>query len=267
MADSAPARGAVTPTLRIDRYSGIVFDLDGVLYLADRAVPGAAETVAAVRASGRAVAFVTNNASKTPEQVADKLTAMGVPATVEEVVTSSQAAARLIEPGTRCLVVGADGLRTVLARRGCAFVHDPGEADTVVVGFTHDLVWDDLRRATLALRRGARYVATNSDVTFPSPEGLVPGNGAVVAALNAASGRTPQIAGKPFPALFEAVAERLPPGRLLMIGDRLETDIAGAQALGWDTALVLTGVTAQDGIDELDPEPTYVLDSVADLLG
>lgn len=251
---------------RIAPYAGVVFDLDGVLYLADTPMPGAAETVAAVRAAGLGVAFVTNNASRTPEQVAAKLSGMGVPATVTEVITSSQAAARLIEPGSRCLVVGADGLRTVLERRGCGFTDDPDRAETVVVGFTPDLVWDDLRRATLALRRGARYVATNADVAFPSPEGLVPGNGATVAALNAASGRTPEIAGKPYPALFEAVVERLRTGPLLMVGDRPETDITGAQALGWDTALVLSGVTSREEADEVDPAPTYILDGVADLL-
>ena len=265
--EDAPARGAVASAPQFDRYAGVVFDLDGVIYLADRPIPGGAETVAAVRKGGLGVAFVTNNAANTPEEVADKLSAMGVSAEVEEIVTSSQAAARLIEPGTRCMVVGADGLRTVLARRGCVEVEDPNEAETVVVGFTKDLVWDDLRRATLALRAGARYVGTNGDVAFPSPEGLVPGNGAALAALDAATGRTPEIAGKPYPALFEAVAERLPDGPLLMIGDRAETDIAGAAALGWDTVLVLTGVTGKEATDGLDPAPTFILDSVADLLG
>lgn len=266
MTTHAPsARGPLPPGPQIERYAGVVFDLDGVIYLADRPVPGAADTVAAVRDGGRPVAFVTNNAARTPEDVADKLAAMGVPADVGEIVTSSQAAARLLEPGSRCLVVGTQGLRTVLARRGCVEVREPDEAEVVVVGFTRDLVWDDLRRATLALRRGARYVATNGDVAFPAPEGLVPGNGATVAALNAASGRTPEIAGKPYPALFEAVAERLPAGRLLMVGDRPDTDIAGAHALGWDTVLVLTGVTGRDAVDGLEPAPTYVLDSVADL--
>lgn len=265
-AEGAPAGGAAPPELQIDRYAGVVFDLDGVIYLAETLVPGAVETVAAVRAGGRAVAFVTNNASRTPEEVAAKLSGMGVPATVDDIVTSSQAAARLVEPGTRCLVVGADGLRTVLERRGCAFTRDPDEAETVVVGFTPDLVWDDLRRVTLALRRGVRYVATNADVAFPSPDGLVPGNGAIVAALNAASGRTPEIAGKPYPALFEAVVEHLPDGLLLMVGDRPDTDIAGAHALGWDTVLVLSGVTSRDETTGLDPAPTYILDSVADML-
>ena len=266
-APGAPAERAVGAAPQLERYAGVVFDLDGVVYLASTPIPGAAETVAAVRAAGCGIAFVTNNAARAPEEVSDKLAGMGIPTAPEEIVTSSQAAARLLEPGTRCLIVGTDGLRTVLARRGCVEVEEPGDAETVVVGFTRDLVWDDLRRAALALRRGARYVGTNGDVAFPSPEGLVPGNGAALAALSAASGRTPEIAGKPYPALFEAVAERLPEGPLLMIGDRLETDIAGAHALGWDTVLVLTGVTsAEDAAALDDPAPTYVLDSVADLL-
>lgn len=253
-------------TPSIERYAGIVFDLDGVVYLADEVIPGAPETVAAVRAAGCGVAFVTNNAARAPEEIAAKLEGMGIPSEPGDIVTSSQAAARLLEPGTRCLVVGAKGLRTVLARRGCEETTEPDEAEAVVVGFTRDLVWDDLRRATLALRRGARFVATNGDVAFPSPEGLVPGNGAAVAALSAASERTPEIAGKPHAALFEAVAERLPDGPLLMVGDRSDTDIAGAAALGWDTVLVLTGVTRLEDTAGLDPAPTYVLDSIAELV-
>lgn len=250
----------------ITRYAGVVFDLDGVVYLGDEPVAGAAQTVAAVREAGCGVAFVTNNATRTPEQIADKLVAMGVKASAEEIVTSSLAAARIIEPDTRCLVVGAEGLRTALARRGCVEVTEPDDAQTVVVGFTRQLVWDELRRATLALRKGARFVATNTDAAFPSEEGLLPGNGATVAALRTATGRTPEVAGKPSPALFATVAERLPHGRLLMIGDRPETDVAGAAALGWDTALVLTGVTDADGVAACEPAPTFVLDSVVQLL-
>lgn len=264
--EGAPAGGAVAPVPAFQDYAGVVFDLDGVLYLADTPLPGGSQAVAAARAAGCGVAFVTNNATKTPEDVAAKLARMGIEAAPDEVVTSSQAAARLLEPGTRCLVIGAEGLRTVLQRRGCVQVDDHEEAETVVVGFTRELTWDHLRRATLALRRGARFLATNADVTFPAPEGLLPGNGATVAALTAASERTPEVAGKPEPALFRTVAERLPEGPLLMIGDRAGTDIAGAAALGWDTVLMLSGVTTREAVDGLDPAPTFVLDSVADLL-
>lgn len=259
--------GGVSPTPNIEDYAGVVFDLDGVVYRGEAALPGAAEAVAGVRAAGRGVAFVTNNAARTPDQIVDKLVGLGIPVQADEIVTSSLAAATLLEPGDRCLVIGMDGLRGALAERGCIEVTEPDDTDVVVVGFDRELVWDDLRRATVALHRGARFVGTNADATFPSPEGLWPGNGAVLAALSAATERRPEIAGKPEAPMFQAAADRLPEGRLLMIGDRPQTDIAGAHALGWDTALVLTGVTARDGTDDLDPTPTYIMDSVAELLG
>jgi HAD superfamily hydrolase (TIGR01450 family) len=250
----------------VDRYAGVVFDVDGVLLRLHQPVDGAAESLAALRERGTAVAFVTNNASRTPAQVADTLTAAGLPADPAQVITSSTAAAQLLEPGTRCLVIGMDGLRTALADRGCPTVTEPEEADAVVVGWQVDLTWDDLRRATLAIARGARFVGTNADRTYPAPEGPWPGNGATLAALTAASGRQPEIAGKPSPALFRAAAEHLPPGPLLMVGDRPETDLDGAAALGWDTALVLTGVTPAAEADAVRPRPSWVLQDLRGLL-
>lgn len=250
-------------------YAGVVFDLDGVVYLGSEVLPGAVETVAAARKAGVGVAFVTNNASRTPVEVAEKLSAMGIPVEAEEIVTSGQATAELLNPGDRCLVVGSEGLRSVLTDRGCTLVEAPADADAVVVGFTPDLVWDDLRRATLALARGARFLGTNEDPAFPSPEGLWPGNGAVLAALRAASGREPEIAGKPKPPVFRAAGKRVgsDADRVLMVGDRLETDIAGAHAFGWDTALVLTGVTTRQQAEAAEPRPTYVVERVDELLG
>jgi HAD superfamily hydrolase (TIGR01450 family) len=247
-----------------DAYAGVVLDIDGVLCRGEEAVPGAAQAVAALRERG-GVALLTNNASRTPAQVAAWLGGMGIAVADEEVVSSPVAAAALVAPGTRCLVIGMDGLREALAARGARVVTDPGAAEAVVVGFDRHLVYDDLRRAALALQRdGVAYLATNADRTFPAADGLWPGNGAVLAALEAATGRTPVIAGKPEAGLFEAAADRLPPGPLLMVGDRIETDIRGAAALGWDTALVLTGVTAAD--DPRTAEATHVLPSVAALL-
>lgn len=251
-------------------YDGVVFDLDGVIYVGGKdgmtALPGAAKAVGAAREAGASVAFMTNNASRAPADVVGELTQLGVPARVEEVVTSGQAAAELLAPGSHCLVIGSEGLRGVLRERGCALVDDPAAAEVVVVGFTRDLVWDDLRRATLALARGARFLGTNADAAFPSAEGLWPGNGAVLAALSAASGREPEVAGKPQAPMFEAAAERLGGSRLLMVGDRAETDIVGAQAAGWDTALVLTGVTGREAAEALAPPPTYVIETLEDLL-
>jgi glycerol-1-phosphatase len=249
-----------------ERYAGVVLDLDGVVVRGREPLPGAAATVAALRDRGVGIVFATNNASRTAETVAEELTEAGIPATPQDVVTSAVAAAAMVEPGTRCLVIGMEGLRHALGERGCVEVRDPAEADAVVVGWDRSLVWDDLRRATLALTRGARFLATNTDPAIPSPEGLWPGNGAIVAALQAATGRAPDVAGKPHPPMFEAAAAVLPDGPKLMVGDRHETDITGAAALGWDTALVLSGVTPRESISRLNPRPTYVLGSVAELV-
>lgn len=260
-------RGAPSGAAAIcDRYVGILFDVDGVLLHGDEPIPGAAETVTALRERGLGVGFVTNNATRTPERVAAALRAAGVKASGDEVITSSVAAAELLEPGIRCLVIGMEGLVEPLRARGCVLVRDPVDAQAVVVGWDRGLVWDDLRRATLALTRGARFVGTNSDVSYPAREGLWPGNGAVLAALTAATGREPEIAGKPQPAVFRAAAARLPSGPLLMVGDRPETDLAGAGALGWDTALVLTGVTSREAAAAVQPRPTWVLDDVRGLM-
>ncbi|MDP8978167.1 MAG: HAD-IIA family hydrolase [Actinomycetota bacterium] len=250
-----------------DGYAGVVLDLDGVVYRHERALDGAADTVAELGRRGVGVVFVTNNATRTPREVADKLRAMGVPADPSQVLTSALAAARMIDAPARCLVIGERGVRAALDERGLGLVEDAAGADVVVVGWDRRLTWDQLRRATLALSAGARFVATNSDLVYPSPEGPWPGNGATLAALTAATGREPEVAGKPRAPLLTAAAGRLPEGPLLMVGDSLATDVAGAAALGWDCALVLTGVTAASDVDGARPRPTYVLDDLGALLG
>lgn len=247
-------------------YAGVVLDLDGVVYHHDRALDGAADTVAELGRLGVGVAFVTNNATRTPCEVADRLRAMGVPADPPQVLTSASVAAEMIHVPARCLVIGERGVRAALDERGLDVVEDAASADVVVVAWDRRLTWDKLRRATLALAAGARFVATNSDPVYPSPEGPWPGNGATLAALTAATGRQPEVAGKPRAPLLTAAAERLPDGPLLMVGDSLATDVAGATALGWDCALVLTGVTSPSELDGAGPRPTYVLDDVTGLL-
>ncbi|MGH3666040.1 MAG: HAD-IIA family hydrolase [Egibacteraceae bacterium] len=243
-----------------------MFDVDGVLVRHTEPVAGAPETLAALRRRGTGVAFVTNNASRTPAEVAHVLTAAGIEAAADEVVTSSLGAVELLEPGTRCLVIGMHGLRTALDEHGCVVVTEPDEAQAVVVGWDRSLRWDDLRRATLALAGGARFVGTNADASYPGSDGPWPGNGAILAALTVASGREPEIAGKPGAAMFRAAARKLPSGPLLMVGDRPETDLSGAAELGWDTALVLTGVTTAEAATGLHPRPTWVLDDLDALL-
>lgn len=251
--------------MRSPRYAGVVFDLDGVLVRGTSPIPDAAAAVDALRAAGVGVAFATNNAMRTPEQVAAVLEGAGVGADPAEVVTSPMAAARWLEPGTRCLVVGMEGLEAALDARGCERVTAPEQAEAVVIGLDTNLTYDDLRRGTAALAAGARFLATNVDPTLPTADGYWPGAGAIVAALATATGRTPEVAGKPNAPLFEAAAAVLPDGPLLMVGDRLDTDIGGAAALGWDTALVLTGVATRADLEASEVRPTHVVETLAEL--
>ena len=248
------------------RYAGVVIDLDGVCYREDDPIPGSCEAVGQLRAAGIGIAFATNNATRTPEETAGKLRALGFEVDDDEIVTSAVAAANMIEPGTRCLVIGMEGLRAAVRSRGCELVDDPSKADVVVTGLDRDLTYDTLVRGTRALLGGARFIASNTDHSFPAADGISPGAGAVVAALETASRRTAEVAGKPNPALYRTAAAVLPDGDLLMIGDKLETDVAGAAALGWDTALVLTGVSGRSELDGADPPPTWVADDLATLV-
>jgi HAD superfamily hydrolase (TIGR01450 family) len=252
-------------------YAGVVIDLDGVCYRENDPVPGSCEAVERLRAAGIGVAFATNNATRTPEQTADKLRSMGFEVDADEVVTSAIAAADLVEPGTRCMVIGMQGLRDAVRARGCELVDDPEDTQVVLTGLDRELTYDKLVRGTRALLAGARFIASNADHSYPAADGISPGAGVIMAALETATGRRAEVAGKPEAALFTSAAARLPAGDLLMIGDKLETDIAGAAALGWDTALVLTGVTARSELDGADPTPTWIADDLAtlveDLLG
>ena len=247
-------------------YAGVVVDLDGVCYRGSTPIAGSREAVAALREAGVAIVFATNNATRTPEDAAEKLVALGFEATPEQIVTSALAAADMIAPQTRCLVVGAHGLRAALQARGCELVDDPDQAEVVVTGLDRDFNYDKLARATRALVAGARFVASNADGSFPDVDGILPGAGAISAALEKASGVAPEVAGKPQPALFNSAAARLPDGPLLMIGDRIDTDIYGAAALGWDTALVLTGVSDAAAAARADPAPTWIADDLATLV-
>jgi HAD superfamily hydrolase (TIGR01450 family) len=259
-----------------DRYRALLFDLDGVLYLRDRVIPAAPRAVGELRRGGRALGFITNNSALAPEAVAAKLRRMGVDVGDEEIVTSAHATVHLLGGpatlgGARVLVVGGDGLRAALAGAGATVLaegDDWRKADTVVVGLDPELTYDRLAAASLAVAAGARFVGSNPDRSLPSADGPLPGAGATLALLAATTGRQPEVAGKPAPALFETAAERVGPGPYLMVGDRVDTDLDGAQRLGWDTALVLTGVTRRAALlDEVTVPPTWLLRDVGGLLG
>lgn len=234
------------------RFDVALLDLDGVVYIGDDAVPGAVAGLAAARGLGMTLTFVTNNAARPAEVVAEHLSTLGVPAAPAEVVTSAQAGAALLAErlpaDSRVLAVGGPGVAIALERAGLQPVRtgEPNDADVraVLQGFGRDVAWSDLAAAAVAARNGIVWIATNPDLTLPVPGGRAPGNGALVAAVAAAAGREPdEIAGKPYPALMRASIDRTGAKRPLVVGDRLDTDIAGAASVDVPSLLVLTGVT------------------------
>lgn len=239
----------------------LIFDLDGVVYLGDRAVEGAGETLAALTAAGHNVLFCTNNSSRTRAQSAAKIDRVtGYPAKPEQIASSALAAGRLVEPSARVLMVGGDGVAEAIDLRGASRVPDI-DADTVVVGIDFSFDYDILDRASAAVRNGATFIATNRDATFPSSERLHPGAGSIVAAVQAAAGVEPITAGKPEVTMRRLISEMLESGPVMMIGDRPDTDLAMAHAEGWQSVLVDTGVTPPGAV--VEPAPTHRVPSIA----
>jgi len=239
-----------------------VLDLDGVVWLADEPIAGAADAVARLRAGGERVLFATNNSFTTAAEVEAKLARFGIPA-AGDVVGSAQAAARLVEPGERVLVAGGPGIVDAVTARGAVPVRD-GDAEVVMVGFHRDFDYERLRIAARAVDRGARLVGTNDDATYPTPEGPIPGGGSLLAAVAFATSVTPVVAGKPHGPMADLVRELGGPDGT-MVGDRPNTDGDFARRLGYRWALVLTGVTSRDDLP-VEPEPDVVADSLAALV-
>ncbi|HWH15246.1 MAG TPA: HAD-IIA family hydrolase [Miltoncostaeaceae bacterium] len=243
-------------------------DLDGVVWLSGHPLPGAPEAIARLRAAGERVVFLTNNSSPSIAHHVATLVAAGIPATPDDVLTSAQAAALLVPEGSQVVALGGDGVREALAARGCV-LRDGAPADAVVVGLRRDLTYGMIARAATAARDGALFVGTNDDPTYPTPDGLLPGAGAIVAAVATAAGRAPVLAGKPHPPMAALVHERV--GEVhVMVGDRHSTDGLMARRLGARFALVLTGVTTPAAAAALDPPPDLVaagLDEAVNTLG
>lgn len=254
-------------------YDALLLDLDGVVYIGGEAITGVPTALAELRERGLRLAFVTNNASRIPDEVANRLCGMGVPACPADVITSAQVAARYtaqrLPTGATVLALGAPALSSALAEQGLTPVTSI-EADPVAVvqGFSPDLSWRELAEAALAIRAGAQWIACNSDATLPSARGPVPGNGSLVAALVHATATTPTFVGKPHPAMHRAAIERTRATRPLIVGDRLDTDIAAATAAGCDSMLVLSGITTTAQLIAAAPaeRPTYLGFTVKDLL-
>ena len=262
-----------SPQALATRYDVALLDLDGVVYIGGGEVEGAAAALASARRLGMRLAFVTNNASRPPSAVAAHLSELGVPAAPGEVVTSAQAAAHYLAErlpaGARVLVVGTTGLIEALRERGLVAVSDADEQPSAVVqGYSPDTNWRMLAEGAVAIGRGLLWVATNLDATVPSPRGPLPGNGSLVAALRLATGATPVSTGKPDPTMHRESVERSGAQRPLVVGDRLDTDIEGANAVGCASMLVLTGVTSPAELLAAPPgqRPSYIAHGLGGLL-
>lgn len=248
----------------VEAHDLVMFDLDGVVYVGGAAIDGVAARIDRLRETGTHVAFVTNNASRTPGKVAEKLAKVGVTATAEDVVTSAQAAARVLAEehgaGARILLLGGEGLRVALVEAGLEPVEDPQGAVAVVSGYGPDVRWRDIMRVSTLVRDGLPYVASNADMTIPTPYGLAPGHGVLVKTISGFAGVEPTVAGKPEKPLMEETVRRVGGDRPLMVGDRLDTDIEGAHAIDVPSLLVLTGVSWLEDLAAATPElrPTYI---------
>ncbi|AEA25992.1 HAD-superfamily hydrolase, subfamily IIA [Pseudonocardia dioxanivorans CB1190] len=242
----------------------LLVDLDGTLYAGHDAIPHAVDAVVDAAARGVRTAYVTNNASRRPSEVAAHLGELGFPATTDDVMTSSQAGAALlaeqVDPGAAVLVLGTDALAEECALVGLKPVREAPGAVAVIQGHNPDTGWRNLAEASVVLRAGGIWVATNTDLTLPTPRGPLPGNGAMVTALKVATGLEPQVAGKPGLRLVREAVERSGARAGLVVGDRLDTDIEGGHAASLPTLLVLTGISGPSDVLAAVPQqrPAYV---------
>jgi HAD superfamily hydrolase (TIGR01450 family) len=250
----------------------VLLDLDGCVWVGDGALPGAVDAVSALREAGKSVVFLTNDVRHPPEGFVRKLWRLGFQASVDEVLSVGAALQFWLAErysGT-AYVVGARALVDHVADAGLRVVNNTPfatRADVVVVAGHDDLVFDELKIAAQAVIRGAELIGATRDASFPMPDGPWPGTGAVLAAIEVASGRQASfVCGKPEGVMYAAALDRLGKGRVLSVGDRLDVDVAGARRAGLDSALVLTGATSREQADGAQPRPTFVAASLADLV-
>lgn len=254
----------------LSKVHGFLLDMDGVLYRGDTPREGAIAWIDYLNVHDIPYLCITNNATRSPEQYGWKLEALGISIAVDKVLGTAETTARWLAeqtPSASVLVVGTQGLADELCRRHLTVVESP-PVDYVVAGLDPELTYEKLKRAALAIRAGATFVGTNPDPTFPGEEGLAPGCGAILAALETATDTRPIIVGKPEPIIFREALRRLglSPKEVAVVGDRLDTDILGGQRLGLTTALVLGGVTTSDALETSPIRPDYVFTDLTDLL-
>jgi 4-nitrophenyl phosphatase len=257
---------------KLRRVRAVLFDMDGVIYVGNRPLPGVQELLDYLDATQRRWLCITNNASLTSTQFADKLAQMNIKAAPERILGSAEATASWLAQHapkqSKVIMLGMDGLRTALLDHGFELVTDFKAAEYAVAGINFNLTYEDVANVALAIRNGAHFVGTNVDPTYPSERGQIPGTGSILAMLIAATGVQPEIVGKPYPGMYEQAMQRLnaQPNETLMVGDRYETDHVGAIELGLATVGLLTGITTHTQFEQADPPVDFILDGLPALL-
>lgn len=254
-------------------YDTLLCDLDGVIYEGTDAIVDAVETVNSFLAQGLPVGYVTNNSSRKPETIAEQLAGFGIQALPENVIGSAKTGveilATLIPAGSRVLVVGGEGLRSRVIEAGFELVKTSDENPAgVIQGFDPSVAWTDLAEASYSISNGATWVATNQDWTIPREKGIAPGNGTLVSAVHTAVGQLPIVAGKPEPAIYKTAVDHFGAKNAIFVGDRIDTDIRGANRAGLDSVLVMTGISTRKEVLGVKKEdrPTYIIGTMAELL-
>lgn len=257
----------------IEGYDALFADLDGVVYEGGKAIEHAVETLGALGTMGLQIGYVTNNSSRKPQTIADQISGYGLTVTADQVVSSGQTGVELLKTlvpaGSKVLVVGGEGLRTYTEAGGFVLVEDSSQNPAAVIqGFSPDVSWKNLAEAAYSIQKGAKWVATNQDWTIPQERGIAPGNGTLVSAVHTAVGQLPLVAGKPEVAIFETAKQRFGSKRPLFVGDRIDTDILGANRSGIDSVLVLTGISKPKELlaTKEDSHPTFVISDLRELL-
>ena len=255
-----------------DQFETLLLDLDGVIYEGNNKIVDAVESINALSKTGIKVGYVTNNSSRKPETITDQLRGFGLDLSSEEIISSAQAGVellgRMIPAGSKVLVVGGEGLRFEVVKAGFELVElSDSKPAAVIQGFAPDVGWNDLAEASYSIQGGAKWVATNQDWTIPREKGLAPGNGTLVSAVHTAVGELPVVAGKPERAIFETAMRKFSTNSAIYVGDRLDTDVAGANKAGLGSALVMTGVTTRKELlaAKADSRPKYILGTLRDL--